>query len=181
MHPWHDLDPGSRVPDVVNVVVEIPSGSHNKYEVDKASGLFKLDRVLYSAVHLPGDYGFIPRSFYDDHDPFDVLVLTNSPTFTGCIVEARPVGLFRMTDRGLPDDKLLAVLHRDPSFVEIEDLSDLPAHRLREIEHFFRVYKDLEGMRTETLGFEPAKVAKERVLHALRLYKDQDIGTKRPT
>jgi inorganic pyrophosphatase len=180
MHPWHDLEPGLKAPDVVNVVVEIPYGSRNKYEVDKASGLFKLDRVLYSAVHFPGDYGFIPRSYYDDHDPFDVLVLTHSPTFTGCIVEARPVGLFRMTDKGLPDDKVLAVLHRDPSFLEVQDLSDLPAHALREIEHFFRVYKDLEGVRVETLGFEPAKVARDRILHALRLYRDEGLGSKRP-
>lgn len=176
MHPWHDLDPGEKAPDVVNVVVEIPYGSRHKYEIDKESGLFKLDRVLYSAVHYPGDYGFIPRSYYDDHDPFDVLVLTNGPTFTGCIVEARPVGLFRMKDKGLPDDKVLAVLHRDPSFAEVEDLADLPAHALREIEHFFRVYKDLEGVRVETLGYENAEYARQRILHALRLYRDEGIG-----
>ena len=104
MNLWHELDPGPSWPEVIHVVVEIPKGSRNKYEFHKRTGAFKLDRVLYSAVHYPGDYGFTPQTFYDDEDPLDVLVMTNLPTFTGCIVEARPIGMFRMLDRGEPDD-----------------------------------------------------------------------------
>ena len=110
MNLWHELDPGPSWPEVIHVVVEIPKGSRNKYEFHKRTGAFKLDRVLYSAVHYPGDYGFTPQTFYDDEDPLDVLVMTNLPTFTGCIVEARPIGMFRMLDRGEPDDKILAVV-----------------------------------------------------------------------
>ncbi len=173
---WHELDPGPQVPDVIHVVVEIPKGSRNKYEYDKKSGAFKLDRVLYSPVHYPGDYGFIPQTFYDDGDPFDVLVVTNLPTFTGCVVEARPVGMFRMTDKGEADDKVLAVLHYDPFFANIRTFTDLPPHYLKEVEHFFTVYKDLEGARVEPLGWEDADVAKERVHYATNLYWDMRAG-----
>ena len=103
MNLWHDLDPGPSVPDVIHVIVEIPKGSRNKYEYHKQTGAFKLDRVLNSPVHYPGDYGFIPQTYYEDGDPLDVLVVTNLPTFTGCIVEARPIGMFRMRDKGEAD------------------------------------------------------------------------------
>jgi inorganic pyrophosphatase len=173
MHPWHDLDPGPAAPTVVNVVVEIPKGSRHKYEIDKPSGLFKLDRVLYSAVHYPGDYGIVPRSYYDDGDPFDVLIVGNLPTFTGCIVEARPVALFRMRDKGLPDDKVLAVSHRDPSFAEVRRKDDLPPHLYLEIEHFFRVYKDLEGGRVETHGWADVDEAHQKIRYAIGLYREK--------
>jgi inorganic pyrophosphatase len=107
MNLWHELEPGPHAPDIIHVVVEIPKGSRNKYEFHKSTGAFKLDRVLYSPVHYPGDYGFIPQSYYGDGDPLDVLVMTNLPTFTGCIVEARPIGMFRMLDKGEADDKVL--------------------------------------------------------------------------
>jgi inorganic pyrophosphatase len=171
MHPWHDLDPGANLPSVFNAVVEIPKGSRHKYEIDKPSGLFKLDRVLYSAVHFPGDYGIIPRTYYDDGDPFDVLIVGNLPTFTGCIVEARAVALFRMRDKGLPDDKVLAVSHRDPGFAHIRGMDDLSPHLLLEIEHFFRVYKDLEGGRVETGGWGDTAAAHERIRYASDLYR----------
>ncbi len=119
------------------IIVEIPKGSRNKYEYYKASGAFKLDRVLYSPVHYPGDYRFIPQTYYDDGDPLDVLVVTNLPIFTGCVVEARLVGQFRMTDKGEPDDKILAVLQYDPFFADFGEYTDLPAHYLKEVEHFF--------------------------------------------
>lgn len=173
MHPWRDLEPGPDAHTVVNVVVEIPKGSRHKYEIDKPSGLFKLDRVLYSAVHYPGDYGIIPRTYYDDGDSFDVLIVGNLPTFTGCIVEARPVALFRMRDKGLPDDKVLAVSHRDPSFDEVRKKDDLPGHLLLEIEHFFRVYKDLEGGRVETSGWGDVDEAHERIRYAIGLYGER--------
>src|SRR5436190_21427895 len=116
MNLWHDLEPGPSVPDVIHTIVEIPKGSRNKFEDHKPTGAFKLDRVLYSPVHYPGDYGFIPQTYYEDGDPLDVLVVTNLPTFTGCIVEARPIGMFKMRDKGESDDKILAVLHYDPFF-----------------------------------------------------------------
>ncbi len=169
---WHDLEPGSEAPDVVNVIVEIPKGSRNKYEFDKRIGTFKLDRVLYSAVQYPGDYGFFPQTFYDDGDPLDVLVMTNLPTFTGCWVEARPIGLFRMLDKGEQDDKVLAVLEYDPFFSDYRDYNDLPSHYLKEVEHFFQVYKDLEGTRVEPVGWEGASVARERILWAINNYWD---------
>ena len=176
MNLWHELDPGPNTPNVIHVVVEIPKGSRNKYEYHKPTGAFKLDRVLYSPVHYPGDYGFIPQTFYDDNDPLDVLVMTNLPTFTGCIVEARPIGLFRMTDKGEPDDKVLTVLHYDPFFSDMTDYTDLPSHFLKEVEHFFTVYKDLEGGRVEPIGWEKESVAKERIRYAIDHYWDMRAG-----
>lgn len=173
---WHELDPGPDIPDVIHVVVEIPKGSRNKYEYHKKSGAFKLDRVLYSPVHYPGDYGFIPQTFYDDGDPLDVLVMTNLPTFTGCIVEARPIGMFRMLDKGEADDKVLAVLHYDPFFADYRDYKELPAHYLKEVEHFFTVYKDLEGARVEPIGWEGSQTAKERIGYGVNLYWDMRAG-----
>ncbi len=169
---WHELDTGPSAPDVIHVVVEIPKGSRNKYEYHKEAGAFKLDRVLYSPVFYPGDYGFIPQTYYDDNDPFDVLVVTNLPTFTGCILEARPVGMFCMSDRGEPDDKILAVLNHDPFFKDVKDYTDLPRHYLREVEHFFSVYKDLEGHHVEALGWQCRAIAKERICYAVDNYYD---------
>jgi inorganic pyrophosphatase len=173
---WHDLEPGPAAPDIIHIVVEIPRGSRNKYELHKPSGAIKLDRVLSSAVFYPGDYGFIPRTYYDDGDPLDVLVVTNAPTFPGCIVEARPIGIFHLRDRGEPDDKILAVLHYDPFFSDINHYNDLPAHFLKEVTHFFSVYKDLEGVRTEALGWEGPEVAMERIKYAIDLYWDMRAG-----
>jgi inorganic pyrophosphatase len=173
MHMWHDVAPGPDTPDVVNVVVEIPKGSRNKYELNKQSGLIQLDRVLYSSLYYPGDYGLIPQTYYDDGDPLDILVMTNSPTFPGCLLQARPIGLFRMTDRDLPDDKVLAVLERDPFFEEWQDTVDIPQHFLAEMAHFFSVYKDLERVRTQPLGWEPAAAARQAIRHAVRLYQKE--------
>ncbi len=173
---WHDLEPGTAVPDLIQVVVEIPKGSRNKYEYDKDVGAYRLDRVLYSPVHYPGEYGFVPRTFYSDGDPLDVLVMTNLPTFSGCVVEARPIGLFRMMDKGSADDKVLAVLHYDPFFNDFSDYTDLPQHYLKEVEHFFTVYKDLEGTRVEPLGWENAAYAKERILFSIDHYWDYRAG-----
>lgn len=173
---WHDLEPGPSIPEVINVIVEIPKGSRNKYEFDKRIGAFKLDRVLYSAVQYPGDYGFIPQTYYSDGDPLDVLVMTNLPTFTGCIVEARPIGMFRMLDKGEADDKILAVLQYDPFFADFKDYTALPQHYLKEVEHFFAVYKDLEGTRVEPVGWEGADHAKERIKFAVDYYWDMRAG-----
>lgn len=168
---WRDLSAGSHPPEVITAVVEIPSGSRNKYELDKESGLIRLDRVLYSAVHYPGDYGFIPRTLAEDGDPCDVLVLLNEPTFPGCQIDARPIGVLRMLDRGEPDDKILAVPCHDPFYGEYFDIADIPQHYLREVQHFFGIYKDLEGKRMEVLGWAKSEVAAQAVTEAMRAYE----------
>jgi len=173
MHPWHDLPPGPNPPEKVNVLVEIPKGSRNKYELDKESGLYSVSRTLYSPMIYPGDYGLIPQTYYEDHDPLDAIVLINEPTFTGCIVEARPVGIFRMLDKGEPDDKILCVPSNNPFFSNIYTLQDVPPHFLREVAHFFAVYKDLEGTRTLSLGWESVEVAHRQILHAINLYREK--------
>jgi inorganic pyrophosphatase len=153
LNPWHDLSAGAMAPDQVTAIIEIPAKSRNKYELCKETGLLRLDRVLYSAVHYPGDYGFIPRTLHEDNDPLDILVRINEPTFPGCQIDARPVGVLRMLDKGEPDDKILAVPSHDPTHQEYFDIADLPQHYLKEVEHFFRIYKDLEGKRVEILGW----------------------------
>lgn len=170
-HPWHDIPTGPSVPDVVTAVIEIPANERNKYELDKELGVFKLDRMLSSAMHYPGDYGFIPRTYADDDDPLDVLVLMTVPVFTGCLVEARPIGLFHLVDRGAKDEKVIAVPVGDPYSTGLDDLGDIPPHTLREIEHFFQVYKDLEGTRTESHGFEGAAAAREAIVRATEAYR----------
>jgi len=177
IHLWHDLTPGKHPPDEVRAIVEIPNGSRNKYELDKRTGGFRLDRVLYSAVHYPGDYGFIPRTLAEDGDPADVLVLIAEPTFPGCSIDARPIGLLRMLDRGEPDAKILAVPAEDPMQNEFFDIADIPGHRLREIEHFFQVYKDLEGKRVEIVGWEKSEVAMREVLDSMRRYEERFLST----
>jgi inorganic pyrophosphatase len=144
---------------VVNAIVEIPKGRRSKFELDKKSGLFKLDRYLYSSSHYPGDYGFIPQTVAEDGDALDVLVMVNEATFTGCLIEARVVGLFQMQDREVHDYKILTVPNRDPLFEAYRDLADVPAHFLREVEHFFSTYKELEGVAVETGGWAGAEAA----------------------
>jgi inorganic pyrophosphatase len=170
---WRDLRPGPKAPDVVYAIIEIPKGSRNKYEYHKETGIIVLDRVLFSSLVYPGDYGLIPRTFYDDGDPLDILLMTNEPTFPGCIIQARPIGIFRMLDRDLADDKVLAVPETDPLFSEYHDLKDVPPHFLQEVSHFFEVYKDLEGMRTKPLGWEDAASAKRDIMRAVGLYDDR--------
>ncbi len=170
---WRELRPGPNIPEVVYTIVEIPKGSRNKYEYNKENGVIKLDRVLYSSLYYPGDYGLIPRTFYDDGDPLDILVMVNEATFPGCVIEARPIGLFRMLDRGVSDDKVLAVPSRDPIFQDYHDITDIPKHFLAEVAHFFEVYKDLEGMRTKPIGWEDANAAKAEVMRSVDLYQDR--------
>ncbi len=170
MNLWKDLPPGTDVPNIVNVIVEIPKGSRNKYEYDKKTGALVLDRVLYSSIHYPGDYGLIPQTHYDDGDPLDILVMINEPTFPGCIITARPIGLFKMFDGKQPDDKILAVPARDPTFDDITDIDHVPKHFLAEVAHFFEIYKDLEGVRVHPIGWEPATAAKARIEHAVALF-----------
>jgi len=149
------VPPGTSQAGVVNMIVEIPKGRRSKFEVDKATGLIKLDRYLYSSSVYPGDYGFIPQTLAEDGDALDILVMVNEPTFSGCLIETRIVGLFRMKDRGQNDYKLLGVPHADPLFSQIRQLEEVPQHFLREVEHFFSTYKQLEGVTIEPIGWAP--------------------------
>ena len=155
---------------LIEVIVEIPRGSRNKYELDKQTGLFKFDRLLYSAVHYPGDYGFIPRTLADDGDPLDVLVMTTEPTFSGCLVPVRPLGVFEMRDEKGFDEKILAVPLDDPLYNEYHGLDDVASHYLREVEHFFEIYKELEGVRTSALGWKDLARARQIIADCIRLY-----------
>jgi inorganic pyrophosphatase len=165
------LPPGPDPPRRVNAIIEIQQGGSNKYEYDKELNLFRLDRVLYSAVHYPMGYGFIPGTLANDGDPLDILVMTRLPTFTGCIIEARPVGVFRMNDEKGEDEKILSVPTVDPRFSEILTLDHMRPHRLREIEHFFRIYKELEGKAVEILGWEDRDAAFEVIERAIDDYQ----------
>jgi len=167
---FNDLSAGQGAPHVINVVVEIPKGSRNKIEFDHESDVFRLDRILYSPVHYPGDYGFVPGTLSDDGDPLDALVLVTDSTFTGCVISARPIGALLMTDEKGQDEKVLAVPERDPRFAEVSDLRDLPRHLLKELEHFFGVYKDLEGKATAVLGWEPALRAHQIIRAAIKAH-----------
>lgn len=163
--PQNDL-----FPEYIDVVVEIPKGSRNKVEFDPDKGVFALDRVLHSPVHYPGDYGFAPRTLSPDGDALDVLVLVTDPTFTGCVISSRPIGLLEMKDVGEVDEKVLAVPGKDPRFREMRNISDLPRHHLKEVEYFFNVYKELEGKDTAILGWQPVEDAYEFIQRAARAY-----------
>jgi inorganic pyrophosphatase len=169
----NNIPAGTHLPTSVNAIIEIPKGRRTKFELDKQTGLIRMDRYLYSSSHYPGDYGFIPQTLAEDNDPLDILVMVNEPSFPGCIVEARPIGLFRMVDKGLNDDKVLAVPETDPLFQDYHDLADVPRHFLAEVAHFFKVYKDLEGVRVKPLGWDSAKAAQEAILHAVELYREK--------
>ncbi|MEO5590830.1 MAG: inorganic diphosphatase [Gemmatimonadaceae bacterium] len=173
MNPWHDFPVGFNPPECVTAVVEIPRGSRNKYELDKVTGQFRLDRVLFSAVHYPGDYGFIPRTLHEDNDPLDILVSINEPTFPGCQIDCRPLGVLKMLDRGEPDDKIIAVPSNDPFYNDSFDIADLSQHYLREVEHFFHIYKDLEGKRVEIVGWEKSEVAIQVIMDSIERYEEK--------
>ena len=153
---------GEEAPSAINAVIEVPGGQANKYEYDKSLHVFRLDRPLYASVHYPGDYGFIPSTLALDGDALDILVLILEPTFAGCVVEARPVGVLEMLDQNLPDEKVLAVAVSSPTHKGIHNHTDLAPHVLHEIEHFFSIYKELEGKKTEVRGW--ADAAKARAL-----------------
>lgn len=174
---WRQLNTGPNAPELIYAIIEIPKGSRNKYEYHKEHGILFLDRVLYSSLHYPGDYGLIPRTFCEDGDPLDVLVMVTEPTFPGCVIRARPIGLFRMLDRGEEDYKILAVADRDPLHGDIHSIKDIPQHYLDEVRHFFQVYKDLEGSSVEVLGWEDVNAAKAEILRTQELYK-QRFGFK---
>lgn len=147
----------------IAVVVEIPKGSRNKYEMDKATGRIRFDRMLFSPVHYPTDYGFVPDTLAADGDPLDAMVLLWEPTFPGCLIEVRPIAVFQMHDDKGQDEKILSVPLSDPHWNRLQDLSDVPAHLLKEIEHFFSIYKDLEKKSVKIIGWKD-RAAAENVI-----------------
>jgi inorganic pyrophosphatase len=161
-----ELPIGAKCPEVVNAVIEIPSEGINKYEYDKELHVFRLDRNLFSPVHYPGDYGFIPSTLASDGDPLDCLVLVESPSFSGCVMEVRPIGILEMTDQGLADEKVLCVGKGNPRYNDVLNFSEIYPHMLREITHFFAIYKDLEGKRVEVKGWRDASFARDKVVEA---------------
>lgn len=173
------ISPGTDIPSVINMIVEIPKGRRSKFEYDKELDVFKLDRFLYSSSMYPGDYGFIPHTLAEDHDPIDVLVMVNEPTFAGCLIETRVVGMFLMSDRGENDYKLLGVPHRDPLFGEYKDLEDVPKHFLREVEHFFLSYKQLEGADVESGGWAGRVEAIKEIKKSIDAYTKEKYASSK--
>jgi inorganic pyrophosphatase len=171
MHAWHDLSPGDRVPQELYAVVEIPLGSNVKYELHKESGLLKLDRMLYSAVYYPANYGFIPQTFAEDDDPLDVLVLCQEAVAPLTIVHARTIGLMTMVDSGKPDHKIIAVATGDPEFSAYHEAAEMPPHKLLMVRRFFQDYKQLEGKAVEVDKIQPAAAAYPIIEDALRRYR----------
>lgn len=171
MPDYEKLPVGPHAPDRVNAVIEIPQGSVHKYEYDKQLHVFRLDRTLYSPVHYPGDYGFVPSTLGQDGDPLDILVLVDAPSFPGCVMEVRPIGVLRMVDQGNNDEKILAVVENDPVYREIHDSSQVFPHLLREIEHFFSIYKNLEGKKTEIAGWSGADAARKIIVEGQKRRK----------
>lgn len=159
-----ELPLGDRVPEILNAVVEIPLGEVNKYEYDKKLHVFRLDRALFSSVHYPGDYGFFPQTLAADGDPLDMLVLVDNPSFPGCLMEVRPIGLLEMLDQGVKDEKVLAVSQHNPRYREVHNYTQIYPHVMNEISHFFATYKDLEGKRTQMVGWKDASVARALIL-----------------
>lgn len=171
---WRDIPTGPNTPDVVYAVIEIPKGGRNKFEYSKEFGTYVLDRVLSSPMHYPGEYGFIPRTYYDDHDPLDIIVLIDEKTFPGCILEARPIGLLSMNDSGDMDDKVLAVPENDQRYDHIRDISDVPEYTKREIWHFFATYKDLEkGKKVTVKGWGDRVAALGAIARSVQMYNEK--------
>ncbi len=176
IHPWHDVSPGDKLPGRFISVVEIPMGSSVKYELDKMTGLLRLDRVLYSAVYYPANYGFIPQTFADDDDPLDVLVLCQEPVAPLTLVTARAIGLMTMIDSGKKDHKILAVAVDDPEFNSFTEAGELPTHRLTMLRRFFQDYKQLEGKAVEVEEFQPAAATFAVIEDALLRYRERRLS-----
>jgi inorganic pyrophosphatase len=171
-HPWHSLSPGKEAPVYVNAVIEIPKGSKGKYEMDKTSGLLRLDRVLFSSVHYPANYGFIPQTYCDDHDPLDILVIASIEVIPMCIIEARIIGAMEMVDEDEKDAKLIAVARHDMSVNHINELSELPPHTLVELKRFFEDYKQLEHKNVTVERFISRDDAYKIITDGIQSYLD---------
>lgn len=171
-NPWHSVSIGENTPEVVNGIIEIPRGSRGKYELDKESGMLLLDRVLYSSVYYPHNYGFIPQTYCDDHDPLDILVISQIDVVPMCIVRAKVIGVMRMLDNGEADDKIIAVAANDMSVNHIDDISELPQHAIKETRSFFEDYKKLEKKEVVIEEFLGRDVAYEIINKSIEDYKE---------
>jgi inorganic pyrophosphatase len=171
-HPWHGVHYGDKAPATINALIEIPQGSRSKYEVDKTSGLLKLDRVVYSSFHYPVNYGFIPQTLGQDNDPLDILVLCSQSIQPLCIVEANIIGNMQMIDQGQVDDKIIAVAAKDPSVNHITRMEELPHHFLLELKNFFEQYKVLENKKVEIDNFQDQMIAYRIINEAIAFYKE---------
>ena len=169
---WHDISPKRISPTKFMAVIEIPKGCKNKYEMDKETGLLRLDRVLYTSTHYPANYGFIPRTYADDHDPLDALVLCQENIVPMTLVECKPIGVLKMIDDDSLDEKIIAVPTNDPTYANYTDISELPAHIFDEISHFFKVYKSLETKETVVNEVCGADEAMQIIEKCIALYKD---------
>ena len=170
--PWHSVNIGEDVPSIVNAIIEIPKGSKAKYELDKPSGLLRLDRVLFSAVHYPANYGFIPQTFCDDGDPLDILVICSIDVVPMCIVEAKVIGVMRMLDEEEYDDKIIAVALRDPGVNYITTLDEVPQHFFTVLKNYFEQYKVLENKKVEINDFQEKETAFDIINESVRFYKE---------
>jgi inorganic pyrophosphatase len=172
MTNYLELPVGKNSPEVINVVIEIPGDGINKYEYDKELHVFRLDRNLYSPVHYPGDYGFVPSTLASDGDPLDCLVLVDAPSFPGCVMAVRPIGMLEMMDQGVADEKILCVGEGNPRYKDVWNFSEIYPHMLKEITHFFAIYKDLEGKRVEVKGWRDASFARNKVVESQQRFID---------
>ncbi|MEI9922060.1 MAG: inorganic diphosphatase [Bacteroidota bacterium] len=172
-HPWHEVSIGENPPELVNAIIEIPKGSRAKYEVDKDSGLIKLDRVIYASMYFPLNYGFIPQTLGEDHDPLDIVVLTQVSVVPLCLIPARVVGVMRMIDRGEADDKIIAVATHDASVSHIHRVEELPEYFRVELKHFFENYKALENKKVVVDEFESKEKAVEIIQQSITYYKQE--------
>ena len=172
LHPWHGVHYGENAPRIVNAIIEIPQGSRAKYEIDKPSGLLKLDRVIYSSFYYPSNYGFIPQTYGDDKDPLDILVLSSISIQPLCLVEAKVIGVMQMIDGGDADDKIIAVAANDPGINYYNNIEELPKHFFSELRHFFEEYKALENKSVVVEEFGDKSTALQIVEDAIRLYKE---------
>lgn len=171
-HPWHEVSTGENPPYNVNAIIEIPKGSRAKYEIDKASGLIKLDRVIYASMYYPLNYGFIPQTLGEDHDPLDIVVLTQVTVVPRCLINAKVIGVMQMIDHGEADDKIIAVAETDQSVSHISDVADLPQHLVLELKHFFENYKTLEDKKVVVDEFLPREEAYRIIENSIRLYNE---------
>jgi|SRR5690606_11779347 inorganic pyrophosphatase len=171
-HPWHGISPGDAAPRIVNAVIEIPQGSRAKYEIDKESGLLKLDRIIYSSFYYPCNYGFIPQTYGHDKDPLDILVITSLPVQPMCLMQAKVIGVMPMIDSGEADDKIIAVANTDPGVNHYNNIEELPKHFFDELRHFFQEYKKLENKTVVVEEYGDKHSALKIVEEAISFYKE---------